>query len=48
VTDEDIKGWVAREVERVRLEIQIDLCQAGLEALKTRLVELQTRLVDLR
>jgi hypothetical protein len=48
VSDEDLKEWVLRQVERVEVQIQIDMCQAAIESLKARLNKLQQELVDLR
>jgi chaperonin cofactor prefoldin len=44
VTDDEIKTWVARLVERAKLETEIDVCQAGIESLKVRLQKLQDEL----
>jgi prefoldin subunit 5 len=47
VTDDDIKTWVSRLVERSNLELEIDICQAEIEALKRRLETLQEALTKL-
>lgn len=41
VTDDDIKVWVQRQIERVKIEIRIDMCQAAIQRLKAELVLLQ-------
>jgi predicted kinase len=48
VSDEDLRAWVLQQVERVEVQIQIDMCQAAIESLKARLAKLQQELVDLK